>query len=274
MAEKEIHIVFKVFTFIYGEASRQYRLLDIDKHILNVLAKHHGPKGIYPAIQTIAHSIDKSIRYTKTRLNRLEGLGLISIKRKPGKSSHYTLKFIDQISSNLASTGGDLQITGDLQGVIYSAQGGDLQSHYLASTDATINTNNQYKGSIQREKPKHAASRLPLSDFFKPDEQRQKLMTETCTKCSITEQSLMAKFRALQKTKDKVSSDWNAELELFLINERPSRNITPNNGQTGLSPTTAAYRDYFDEEKMKEREYWAKKLEERKNARNLLEGKK
>lgn len=276
MSDKEIHIVFKVINFIFGEESREFNLKHVDKNILMALAKHHGPKGIYPALTTLATELDVGVRYLQRRLEHLKGIGLVQIKNTGGRSNRYILSFLE---FNNSTTHGlqthGLQDRGGLQTVAYRPPTHGLQVHDPRSTDRPIRTDNQNKGSEQREKQKHGASRLPLSDFFKPDEQRQKLVMETCAKCSITEQSLMAKFRALQKTKDKVSSDWNAELELFLINERPSRDVVkPQAQQSGLQPTTAAYRDYFDEEKLKEREYWAKKLEERKNARKLLEGKK
>jgi hypothetical protein len=72
--------------------------------------------------------------------------------------------------------------------------------------------------NTSRERKKRA----PLSENFIPDEKMILLLEEVSLKTNISSDKLLIKFKNVQKSKEKISADWNAELENFLINEKPN----------------------------------------------------
>lgn len=87
-------------------------------------------------------------------------------------------------------------------------------------------TRDIHKSRERRAREKTArparASRLPLSENFKADEQNQKRLAEASNRSGKSQDDLLRTFRNIQKSKEKVSADWQAELETFLMNERPA----------------------------------------------------
>jgi hypothetical protein len=212
MSGKDIHILFKVANFIYSDACLPYSLLPLDKLLLLALAKHAGPKGIYPAIPTLAKELHTDDRHIRRRLTHLKRLKLIHIDSRPGLNSYYSFLFLSTdpgrtdpgyTLSNPGSTDPDTP---------------GLQTPHPGSTDPTISINNQYRESVQRESAK---KRAPLPENFLPNEANQRLLKEVSSKTGLTDGQLLAKFKNLQKSKQNLSADWNASLETFLINERP-----------------------------------------------------
>src|ERR1043165_6962937 len=91
-----MHIVFQVLNFVYGEECLKYDLLPIDKLLLIALAKHHGPKGIYPSQQTLAKELHITERHTRERLCYLRSKSLIFIDDTK-RQNHYKLIFLSLI---------------------------------------------------------------------------------------------------------------------------------------------------------------------------------
>jgi len=210
MQEKTVHIVFQVLNYLTNPTIKKPKLLPIDKLILLKLASHKGEKGIFPMQETLASTLETSLRYMKTRLKYLEKIGLIYVE-KVHRNNHYHLPFL--------STIGDLQIP-------YQESSGDPQitsqvihrSPHRGSTDATNNKVNNKLNKTERARKK----RVPLSLDFHPDKNGQKMSEDVSAKTGLSFDQLLTKFKNLQKSKQATSADWNAEWENFLINERPS----------------------------------------------------
>lgn len=164
MSEKQIHIVFQVLNFILSIDSKTFALLSIDKLLLLALAKHQGPKGIYPSTITLAKELQVSPKHIKERINYLDDLKVIEVERKIGCVNRYKLTFTDP---NPSPTGyqsplGDQSPTGT-RPVTYRLPD-------PSPTGDTINTYNQNRLSKQREAQKSRS--LSLSNFS-PEEQNQ-----------------------------------------------------------------------------------------------------
>lgn len=66
------------------------------------------------------------------------------------------------------------------------------------------------------------AKRSPLSDDFMPDQEREAKAKYVGIKCGISFEDLLSKFKAIEKTKNRTSPNWQAEFELFLLREKPA----------------------------------------------------
>jgi len=217
--------MFQVANFIYGKESEKYKLLPNDKHILMLFAKHSGPKGIYPSISTLAKELRVSERYVKTRIDYLAGQKLIFIQRINGRKNYYTLCEFSLIGDPQIT--GELEITGDPQitpPVI-------CRSPHPASVDHPISSISVQSINTERDaRAKHARparkERLPLSESFSPNAENQKRLAEAAQASGKSPGDLLKVFRNIQISKDKLSYDWQAEFENFLINERPALKLS------------------------------------------------
>lgn len=167
MQSKELHILFQVMNFLRSSDSKKYKLLPIDKLILITLASHKGAKGIFPMQETLANTLETSLRYMKTRLKYLEKNDLIFVE-KIHRKNYYHLIFL--------STIGDPQIT-------YDEISGDPQitsqvihrSPHRGSTDATNNKVSNKLNKTERERSKRAHS---LPDDFVVSKESTKAIRE------------------------------------------------------------------------------------------------
>ena len=208
MADKEIHVVFRVLNFLRDLESNKYKLLPIDKLILIILASHSGARGIFPKQETLASELETSLRYMKSRLKHLERIGLLFVENI-NRINHYYFPFLFTI--------GDPQIT-------YIKNEGDLRitpqvihrSPHRGSTDATNNKLNNKLNKSERAQ----RSRSALSPSWKPNEKNMKIAQEVASKVGKTADQLITKFRNLQLSKDATSAYWDGEFENYLINER------------------------------------------------------
>jgi len=177
---KPIHIMFEIANFIYSEESEKYNLLPIDKLLLMLLAKHHGPKGIYPSTDTLSKELSVSPTYIKRRIIYLEEQGLITIERKLGSYHRYTLT---KLSTDQSTT-----VDHPPQEVIHrpvncSIATGQLQFQNRSTAVDTISLGSVQIINSERAEPekrsaqKSAASRPSLSNF-EADEKNQKLCLE------------------------------------------------------------------------------------------------
>lgn len=91
-----MHIVFQVLNFICDPVIEKYQLFPIDKLLLILLSKHHGPKGICPSQDLLAIEAQISSRYVRERIQYLKSVRLISIQ-KIKRKYHYNFLFLDSI---------------------------------------------------------------------------------------------------------------------------------------------------------------------------------
>jgi hypothetical protein len=217
VSDKRLPIVYEVLNFLMSEKAHSYHLLFVDQMLLLRLAAHHGPKGIYPSIFTLAKALNISETYTKERIVHLESIGLIKRTLKDGHSPYirgaspyYHLLFLPSewstVVDHLKLSTGQLQLT----------TSGQPQFHEWSTTVDTINIDNQNRRSVQRESAK---KRAPLSGNFLPSKAMQELLKKTAERTSLSCEELMNKFRNVMRKKK--SEDFNFELENFLISERP-----------------------------------------------------
>ena len=83
------------------------------------------------------------------------------------------------------------------------------------------NTNkNKKQRGTERKK------RAPLSQDFKPDQERINLAKETSQRSGISIEDLLRKFKAISNRKEKMSCDWQSDFEIFLINERSKESFS------------------------------------------------
>jgi hypothetical protein len=230
---KEIHIVFQVTNFILSPRADELKLLPIERLLLLALAKHHGKRGIYPSTHTLSKELSKSPTYIKRIINRLDKLGIIFVDRKFGTCHHYFLLFL----STDRSTAVDQSTTVDRSTAVSGT--GQLQVHDRSTAVDTINTDNQFRRSKQRERAQK--KRAPLPDSFLPDKRLHNFLNETANKSGRSADQLITKFKNLQKSKDGMSADWNAEFENFLLNERPMGYTGSNGHANGEVKSTVKF---------------------------------
>lgn len=216
-SNKEIHIVFQVLNFIFGALSHPYNLSPDEKILLIALARHKGAKGIYPSITTLAKELKRSRRSIMRYLKVLNEKQLINIDKNLGCSNRYKLS-----PTSVNCVTGDVHVTSDTPVT-------GLVTTEVTTSDTPVTQSikiNNKKEIIERARKKRAA----LSDSFLPNEKIIPLWQETVSKSGKTKDQLLSKFKNLQKSKDGMSADWDAEFENFLLNERPM-------GYSGSKPT-------------------------------------
>jgi hypothetical protein len=212
----QIHIVFQVLNFIFSADSSPYSLSADEEKMLILLARHRGPKGIYPSIPTLAKETKRDSRNVKRTLDRLNDKSLITIEHHPGKSSSY---FLHIPSQKLYTTPG-VDATPD----VYATPGVNAPSP-LASTPDTpgvnaplYNLNNQSK----RNNTERARAPLAPPSIFEPDEESIQLSKEL----SISLKDELDKYRATKKKPQQNQYTFRAWLkEGHLYNQRISKQI-------------------------------------------------
>jgi predicted transcriptional regulator len=137
--QKEIHIVFQVLNFIHGDECRSYDLTQSEQLLLIALAKHQGPKGLYPSYETLAKDIHLTRRHVMRVLKSLIEKDLLTCEKNEGRSNNYQIKL---------STASDIHDTGDIknaeewchprhQGVSPTSPGGCHEGHQGGDTHVT-----------------------------------------------------------------------------------------------------------------------------------------
>jgi len=99
MSDKTIHIVFQVLNFFASNESDDFLLTANEKILLLFLAKHKGKKGIYPSVLTLAKELKRNETSIRRSLACLVKKKLIFIEYHPGKSSVYSLHFVEDLDS-------------------------------------------------------------------------------------------------------------------------------------------------------------------------------
>lgn len=229
MAEqnKEIHIVFQVNNFLKTKSPLRDRLLQVDMNLLRTLACHHGPKGIFPCIDTLATEVNISPRYVKERLSALKSLKLIDILQKKGRSNQYRILFVstncdsydcyqchpeEKLSTDQCSTAHPLLIH---KGGTTVHLRGEPQFQKGGTTVHPINIDYQYKRNNIEGKRVKARSPTPhyLPDDFEPS--RGAIDRVEATGLTEDEANLsFEKFLNYHKGKGTKAVNW----QLLLIN--------------------------------------------------------
>lgn len=101
----------------------------------------------------------------------------------------------------------------------------------------------------EKEKKREAAPKksgaLSLSLDFKPDELRQVLLHRVAAKVGLSPEALLSKFISQNIAKGNIRFDWQAELESYLIRERPVAQTQAANQEVDMSihPTRLSPQD-------------------------------
>lgn len=229
-SNKDIHIVFQVLNFIFGSISEPHNLSADEKILLIALARHKGIKGIYPSIPTLARELQRHRTSVIDTLKKLEEKMLIMIDKNKGKSNHYELCTGSSVyTTGSAETTSSVHPTTPVVSTLTTSSVHTTQSIKINNTDKVI----------ERERKKRA----PLSDSFLPSEKMNSLWQETALKSGKSKEQLLAKFKNLQKSKDGMSADWDAEFENFLINEKPAGYLNGHGSGNGEVKSTVKFLD-------------------------------
>ena len=151
---KEIHIVFKVLNFIFGSLSLPYNLSPDEERMLIALARHYGPRGIYPSNSTLAKELKRHRTNIIKTVTRLEEKKLITVEREEGKSNHYNFRLPCETRSVDATT--NLSTTRSVDATpSVDATGPVASTHKTRSVGTTqsiqiINTEEQLRISCAR----------------------------------------------------------------------------------------------------------------------------
>lgn len=150
-----MHIVFQVMNFISNPENEKYQLIPIDRLLLLMLAKHSGPDGIFPSVNTLAKELYITPTYLKDRINLLDEKKIIKIDRKMGCKHYYHLIFLVENNSDEIITGqlqltGSTPSTGQLQLTGQSITG-QLQSRQPVNCSLFDSIYNQYTISVKNE---------------------------------------------------------------------------------------------------------------------------
>lgn len=208
--QKTVHIVFQVLNFLHDVDSKKYKLLPIDKLILITLASHKGSKGIFPSQETLADELGMTIRHLRNRIKFLEKSGLLFVE-KLGRRHFYHLTNLSTIEEP------QFPYQEKIEELQFRSQGNYSSGH----RGTTVPPNNKISNKLNKTE-RARKKRLPLSLDFHPNKNGQKMCEEVSAKTGLSFDALLTKFKNLQKSKDNLSADWDAEWENFLINERPS----------------------------------------------------
>lgn len=210
MAEKSVHIVFKVLNFLYSNESRKYKLLPNDERILINLSHHNGPKGICPSATTMSKELHISERYVRERLSHLEGLNLIKINQTLGKKNSYDLLFLSTAPepqfTPLEKTTPEPQFRGPLNP---SSETPEPQFRTIITTKDQQRINKERV----REKSIRALS-LPVS--FSPNQEHHKI----CSKKNLNIEAQLEKFFNYHQSKKSKRKDWDATFQKWLLAEK------------------------------------------------------
>lgn len=209
MSNKPLHIVFQVLNFITSPDSDPYQLTHDEEKLLLILAKHKGPKGIYPSIPTLAEKSKRTERSVMRTLVRLEEKHLIMVNRQQGKSNHYEIAELSttpdvHVTPDMYDTP-DVHVTTPLTSM---AQTPDV---HVTRSNKIIKTDNQ-----NRERRKNRAHPLP-DDYLHTELHEEKAQEFGWPADEFFE--CLDKFMAHHRAKGTEKVDWDAEFDLWLIRE-------------------------------------------------------
>lgn len=195
--------------------------------VLIMLAKHHGKKGIYPSITTLARECGRSKRYIKSIILKLEHLKLITVERRNGCSSVYYLNFINVelstervvLSTDRASVDHPSKNTTEHLQITPPSICGSPTEHLWITQSEQIS-------SLKEQRERASAHTLPV-DFLP-----KRAVKRKAEELGLTGDELynaIEKFKAHYKSTGVKKFDWDAALDKWLIGESGfKRNTQPN----------------------------------------------
>ncbi len=180
------------------------------KHLLLFMATHNfsSNKNFF-SIRTLCEQLELSERSVQTALKLLIEQSLIikeeRYKKDGGQTTNcYELNIPETYAENYFNT--------------YVAPPATPASPPRTSCTHNNNINNN-TNKTERERPPKRAS---LSVDFIPNDETKELFMNTARLCEIDPNELYLKFENINKSSGKISADWNAELQNFLLREKPS----------------------------------------------------
>lgn len=249
-----MHIVFEVMNFVYSDQAKD--LFSIDKHVLIVLAKHHGPKGIYPSVDTLSKELNSAEKTIRRSLLRLSSLELIKIESNPGHTSHYS--FTEKVIHTLVTCDRSVTVTA----VTGDQPPRSFEAHTPVTRDQRSYKRDQIILSTQRGETKKP-SRSP-SGFFEPSSENQKLAEEL----KLDLQNELRKFRLDQKVYGRKHKDEQAAFELWLL-KGSEYNAMRGPNRSALPQDDRPQPQFFDSQKLKDQRKAAQEQEIKTHAERL-----
>jgi hypothetical protein len=169
----------------------------------------------------LQNRFNKGRDYIQKKMSILKSIGAIkteAIKDEKGKVLYWETSLCNVIQNHNTEN--------PYSGQSYP-QSTILKTHILEKPESG-KTGTSNKRSLQiKEKAKNRESterkkRVPLSEDFKPDQEREAKAKAVSQRCNIPEDVLLSKFIAISKSTAKKSTDWQIEYELFLLREKPT----------------------------------------------------
>jgi hypothetical protein len=208
--------------------------------LLLAIAKY---KDCYLSVSSIALITGISKKYVRHNLKILDHNKIITCEHRLSKSGDsdsnlYRLDTTVLISFFAERVGAKSTQVSKKVGAL-STQGECFKHLPVGALSTPINKKGFNKG-IKQESTRNKRASLP--DHFSPSKSNADLLLQIASKTRSTPEILMKKFKNLQKSKDKQSADWDAELENFLLNERPLGLVTGGKeSQDKVTSTVPAY---------------------------------
>jgi len=165
--------------------------------------------------------------YIKKKISILKEIGLIktvAIKNEKGVILHWETSLINHLSTHNTENpycGEKLSTVHNTENPASGKPRRLEKPPLLNKRSSPIKERSKIK---ERERKPVAIKRLPLSDSWMPDQERQELVTLSANKNQCTIDYLINKFRMVSKSTGQTSVDWQAAFALFLSRERPSLN--------------------------------------------------
>lgn len=188
------------------------------KQLLQFYASHNFNKpGFEFKTKTLAEQLEVDERSIRRAHLLLVKKGFVRKEERFGKdgsqlSSLIYLNIPQEFVDNFFSAG---------RGADIKSGGGGHKVPPRADIKSPLSIKNN---NINKERAPARKKRVPLPVDYAVPESLRPLIEKTSIRVGLDGQTLITKFKNVHRSSGKVSEDWNAELENFLITERPYLN--------------------------------------------------
>lgn len=209
----------------------------------------------------LSNHFGKGRDYIRNKISILKEIGLVRTKPKRNESGQITeweTTLINHLEDHITENP-------------YSSKKLSTEKHYITEKPECGLSRHLEKPALIikenikiKEERKRAKKRAPLPPNFEPNKILQVKAQEISKKVGLSPHELRTKFINLQRSKDKISADWDAEFDNFLITERPSNwkaSIKPQVNELRSTVPQVIY-DKKDKVKVGSRELALKKISE------------
>lgn len=207
------------------------------KHLLLFMASHNfdGNKNFF-SIRTLCEQLELSERTIQTALNLLIEQSLIIKEQRYREDGGQTTNcYIINIPETYSEDYFKTHITPPAKNVSPPLQ------QLIPPPRSSCTHNNNINNNINKRESTGAQKRALLSDDYSPSDDLKDLFIETAQRCGIKKIDLFDKFMAVNKSSGKKSADWDAELKLFLLREKPLSKKPGNTSQSEVRSTVKEY---------------------------------